>query len=86
MNHTIKELIQDNIAVFSFYQEGKAYYTITIGNELYEFPVPIDEVGNGILLRSDKAIYFMKWIQNAVVNQTMRMTTRIYECVTSSGR
>jgi len=74
--HTIKQIIENNTAQFSFYQEGKVYYSISVENDMYEFPIPIEEVGTGVLLRDEKAIYFMKWIKKAIETETMRYTSR----------
>jgi hypothetical protein len=39
----------------------------------YEFAVPLVDIGNAVLLRDDKAIYFMRWINKAIKDETLRV-------------
>lgn len=57
---------------FQFYRAGNFYYSVEdfYTSELYEFPVPINDIGNATLLRTDKAITFMRWIRKAISDGT----------------
>lgn len=58
---TIKEMVSGNQRVqFSFYQDGKLWYKAANG---FEFPVPVDDTGNGCFLAEDKALFFMRWMR-----------------------
>lgn len=46
-------------AHFDFCREGQLYYKTDSG---FRFHVPVNELGTGIALPTDKAIVFMKWI------------------------
>jgi len=76
----IKTLIKDNTVVFSHYRQGVFYYNVTssapadIVNkpmELYQFPVPIEDIGEATLLADDKAITYMRWIRKAISDNTL---------------
>lgn len=58
--HNIKDLVKDKQVHFSFYREHELWYKTDCG---FEFPVPIEDVGNAIFLRDDKAILFMRYIR-----------------------
>jgi hypothetical protein len=57
---------------FQFYRAGFFYYAVPdfYSGEMYEFPVPIEDIGNATMLRSDKAITFMRWIRKAIEDGT----------------
>ncbi len=58
---TIKDMVKDNKKVrFTFYREGELFYETECG---FEFPVPIDDIGNATFLAEDKAILFMRYIR-----------------------
>jgi hypothetical protein len=40
----------------------------------YQFPVPIEDIGNATLLDYDKAITFMRWIRKAKEEGTLVLT------------
>lgn len=67
---TITEIVKDNQVEFSFYRAGNFYYRIKVKEAYYLFPVPIDDIGQATLLASDKAIMFMRYIRQALENQT----------------
>lgn len=57
----IKEMVKDGKQVyFQYYREGHLYYQTEDG---FEFPVPIDDLGNATAHKQDKAIYFMRYIR-----------------------
>jgi hypothetical protein len=57
---------------FQFYRAGHFFYAVEdfYSSELYEFPVPMDDIGNATLNRTDKAITFMRWIRKAIEDGT----------------
>lgn len=58
---TLKEMVNSGKKVhFLFYREKELWYTTEDG---FEFPVPIDDIGNAIFLAEDKAILFMRYIR-----------------------
>jgi hypothetical protein len=58
---TIKEMIRDHKKVrFSFYRDRELWYITEDG---FEFPVPLDEIGNATFLAEDRAILFMRYIR-----------------------
>ena len=57
----IKDMVKDNKKVrFSFYRDGQLFYRTESG---FEFPVPIEDIGNATFLAEDKAILFMRYIR-----------------------
>jgi len=59
--NSIKEMVRDRKKVrFSFYRDRELWYATEDG---FEFPVPIDDVGNATFLHEDKAILFMRYIR-----------------------
>lgn len=71
----IKDIVKDNMVNFSRYRQGIMYYTILVmrdmyNGEVYEFPVPLSDVGDATLESSDKAIYFMRYIRKAMEDDT----------------
>jgi hypothetical protein len=58
---SIKDMVKDNRKVrFSFYRDRQLFYLTESG---FEFPVPIDDIGNATFLAEDKAILFMRYIR-----------------------
>jgi hypothetical protein len=57
----IKEMVKDHKRVkFSFYRDRELWYITEDG---FEFPVPIEEVGNATFMAEDRAILFMRYIR-----------------------
>lgn len=57
----IKEMVKDGKEVeFVYFREGNFIYKTECG---FEFPVPLDDIGNATLLTKDKAILFMRYIK-----------------------
>lgn len=70
---TVSELVKDNNRVhFAFYRSGFFYYIIATANHIYEFPVPIEDIGNATLHDHDKAITFMRWIRKSIEDGTIQ--------------
>ena len=58
---TIKEMVRDHKKVrFSFYRDKELWYTTENG---FEFPVPIEDVGNAKFMADDRALLFMRYIR-----------------------
>lgn len=61
---TIKDHVTGQVH-FSFYRNNELWYKTDTG---LEFPVPIDDTGEGIFLAKDKAIMFMRYIRKHLAN------------------
>ena len=70
MTPTLKAIVKDNKVMFAWYREGNMYYSVTVGDEVFAFPVPLSDVGNATLLAEDKAILFMRYIRKALDSGT----------------
>ena len=60
--------IQDHIkglVNFLYYSKGELWYETGTG---FEFPVPIDDTGDGIFLARDRAMLFMRYIRKHLAN------------------
>lgn len=54
-------MVKDHKRVkFSFYRDRELWYITEDG---FEFPVPIEEVGNATFMAEDRAILFMRYIR-----------------------
>lgn len=56
--------LRDHIAgevVFKFYKDGNLWYET--GETGFQFPVPIDDIGNATFLARDKGMMFMRYIR-----------------------
>ena len=57
----IKDMVAKGQNVsFMCYSKGELWYQTDTG---FEFPVPIEDTGDGIFLAKDKAIMFMRYIR-----------------------
>jgi len=57
----IKDLVRDGKKVyFMFYRQKELWYKTEDG---FEFPVPIEDIGDGVFLNEDKAMLFMRYIR-----------------------
>jgi hypothetical protein len=58
---SIKDMVSNGKKVhFQFYRQKELWYKTECG---FEFPVPIDDTGDGVFLNEDKAILFMRYIR-----------------------
>jgi hypothetical protein len=58
---TLKELVAGGkMVTFSHYRQKELWYKTECG---FEFPVPIDDTGDGTFLATDKAMLFMRYIR-----------------------
>ena len=56
---TIKDHVKGQVT-FQFYRDGSLWYKTDSG---FQFPVPIEDIGNATFLATDKAILFMRYIR-----------------------
>jgi len=68
---TIKEIVKDNIAEFSFYRQNHLYYKIKIEGDWYEFPIDIEDLGTASLDSPMRAISLMRYIRMAIESNTL---------------
>lgn len=58
---TLKEIVANDAKVrFQFYRKGELWY---ITDCSFEFPVPIEDTGDGTFLNEDRAMLFMRYIR-----------------------
>lgn len=64
---TLKTYVgEGNRVQFMMYRKGELFYRVeSLNKEVdgFEFPVPIEDVGDGVFLREDKAMLFMRYIR-----------------------
>jgi hypothetical protein len=64
MSFNIKEMVKNGKQVrFVRYRKGRLYYETECG---FEFPVPVDDTGDGIFKAKDKAMMFMRYIRKHI--------------------
>ena len=57
-------MVKDSKKVtFMFYRQRELWYKTECG---FEFPVPVDDTGNGVFLSEDKAMLFMRYIRKQI--------------------
>lgn len=62
----LKNLVANGQQVhFQFYRHGELWYTTDSG---FEFPVPVEDIGDGVFQRDDKALIFMRYIRKHLEN------------------
>jgi hypothetical protein len=58
---TLKELVSCNKRVFfQFYRKNELWYKTSDG---FDFPVPIEDTGDGTFLSDDRAMLYMRYIR-----------------------
>lgn len=62
----IKDLVKDRTVAFKFYRAKELWYEVESTG--FEFPVPIEDVGEATFLNRDKAILFMRYIRKHLNN------------------
>lgn len=60
MSKSILEMVKNKTVHFEFYRAGELWYKTSDG---FQFPVPIDDVGDATFLAEDKALLFMRYIR-----------------------
>lgn len=58
---TLKELVKETNVKFVEYRKGNLWYEVEGKNFL--FPVPIEDVGDGVFKATDKGLLFMRYIR-----------------------
>lgn len=71
MKHTITEIVKGNQAVFSHYRAGIMYYSVTVDDSTYTFPVYLDDIADATLHKEEKAIMLMRYVRKAINEQTL---------------
>lgn len=69
----IKDFVaNENFVVFDSFRANVFYYNVPNKTtlELYQFQVPIEDIGTATLFTRDKSIFFMRWIRKSIENQT----------------
>jgi len=56
----IKDIVKNNVARFSFYRAGHAFYEVEVEGTKYKFPVSLEDLGTATLLAEHKAIPLMR--------------------------
>ena len=59
MNKMI-DMVKDKVVKFIHYADRELWYVTECG---FEFPVPLDDIGNATFMAEDKAIFFMRYIR-----------------------
>ena len=62
----LKDILINNKVNFSYYRAGVLYYKIAFEGNMYEFPVPVEDVGDATFNTEDKASFFMRYIRKAI--------------------
>lgn len=69
---SLRSLVKDNQVRFKRYRASYFFYEISepgTGNK-FEFPVPLEDIGDATLPDTDKAIMFMRYIRKAIEDNT----------------
>lgn len=62
--YNVKEMVSGGKKVrFVRFRKGELIYTTECG---FEFPVPVEDTGDGVFLAEDKAMMFMRYIRKHV--------------------
>ncbi len=70
MDLNLTAIVKDNFVHFRRYRVGNFFYGVVYKGEKYEFPVPLEDIGDATLPDSDKAIMFMRYIRKAINDNT----------------
>lgn len=78
---TLTQLVKNNRCYFSYFRQGKAFYTVDYCFDeepteishiyTYGFNIPIDDIGQATLGKEEKAILLMRWIRKALENNEL---------------
>jgi hypothetical protein len=75
MMPSIKQIVKDNMARFSFCRTGNMFYTVDLDGQKYQFPVSLEDIGGATLTAEFKAITLMRYIRQALVDGTFVRAT-----------
>jgi hypothetical protein len=70
MMPSIKHIVKDNMARFTFYRTGNMVYTVDVEGQKYQFPVSLEDIGGATLTAEFKAITLMRCIRKALADGT----------------
>ena len=70
----IKEIIKDNTVTFGYYRAGHLFYNVNYDEDIYMFPIPINDIGDATFSKNNKAIFFMRYIKKAIDEKTFVKT------------
>jgi hypothetical protein len=82
---TVKDLVKDNkIAEFSKYFDGSLWYRIYLvvdkgthsQSEIYEFPVPVADIGTATFNATEKSLLLMRYIRKAMEDLTLKQIVK----------
>lgn len=64
MGHNLKDLVKGNV-YFVEYRKGNLWYEAGrhSAEKPFLFPVPIEDIGDGVFLYCDKGMFFMRYIR-----------------------
>lgn len=64
---------EKSTVIFDSYRAGFFYYIVPHkeDGEYYIFPIPVEDIGNGTMERTDKAITYMRWIRKGIEDKTL---------------
>lgn len=66
MSHNIKEMVKDGRkATFVKFRRNQLWYVTECG---FEFPVPVDDIGDATFLSVDKAMMLMRYIRQHIAD------------------
>lgn len=57
-------------AFFLRYRHQMMYYGVMVDGILYEFPIPLEDIGDATLHNSEKSIMVMRYIRRAIADRT----------------
>ena len=63
MQFSIKDIVKANKAHFSFYRSGNMFYTVTVNETKWMFPVSLENIAGASLFAEIKAITLMRYIR-----------------------
>jgi predicted ABC-type transport system involved in lysophospholipase L1 biosynthesis ATPase subunit len=63
----------DNLAYFRRYRKGILFYSVQKLDslDLYEFPVPVEDLGDATVESTEKALFLMRYIRKAIDEGTL---------------
>lgn len=61
-----------NFAIFDSFRAGVFYYSIPhkITLKLYQFQIPVEDIGGATLKHKEKSVSMMRWIRKSIENKT----------------
>lgn len=70
MELDLKEIVKNNTVTFAYYRASYLFYNVIYREEVFMFPVPINDIGDATFLNTDKAMLFMRYIKKAIDEKT----------------